>query len=212
MIISNYRWDDVPSSGIAAVSVYMLIALLISAITAYRLNIYKRMEFLNKLEFKELSEKDTLTGIYNRCKFDAELYQWLGQAERYQNNFALIMLDIDNMKTINDLQGHVAGDEVLRELADLVKDELRSSDVFARWGGDEFIILLPYAVLSEAVQMAERICDKIFSHHFNKVESVSFSFGTAEYEEGDDHVSIVRRVDGKLYEAKKVGKNRFASN
>ncbi len=209
--ISYCRWDDVPLSGLAAVSVYMLIALLISAITAYRLNIYKRMEFANKLVLKELSEKDSLTGIYNRCKFDAELSWWLDQAERYQNNFALIMVDIDNMKAINDLQGHLAGDEVLRELADLVKNELRSSDIFARWGGDEFIILLPYAILSTAVQMAERICVKIFSHSFNQVESVSCSFGIVEYEEGDNQITIVQRVDNKLYEAKKEGKNKIVS-
>lgn len=211
IVISYYRWDDVPLSGFAAVSVYILIALSMSAITAYRLNIYKRMEFVNKLVFKELSEKDTLTGIYNRCKFDAELSRWLSQAERYQNSFALIMVDIDNMKTINDMEGHVAGDEVLCELADLVKNELRSSDIFARWGGDEFIILLPFAVLSTAVQMAERICAKIFSHSFNHDQSVSCSFGIVEYEEGDDHISIVQRVDNKMYEAKKEGKNKIVS-
>jgi two-component system, cell cycle response regulator len=205
MIISHYRWDEIPSSGFAAVSVYMILALLISAGKAYRLNIYKRIEFLNKLQFKELSEKDPLTGICNRFKFDAELNWWLDQAKRYHNKFALIMLDIDNMKTINDLHGHITGDEVLSEFADLVNQELRSSDIFARWGGDEFIILLPYAVLSEAAQMAERICAKVFSHSFNQVESVSFSFGAAEYEEGDNHISIVQRVDSKLYEAKMEG-------
>jgi len=209
MIISKHGWEEIPQSGFAAVSVYLLLILLISSIWAYRINIYKRKEYVNKLELKELSEKDFLTGIHNRSKFNAELNRWLNQAARYQNSFALIMMDIDDLKIINDQHGHVAGDRVLTEFAGLVKKELRSSDIFARWGGDEFIILLPYAGLSQAVQMAVRIHDIILSYRFIETETVSCSFGVTEFEEGDDQITIVQRVDNNLYKAKKEGKNRI---
>jgi two-component system, cell cycle response regulator len=121
------------------------------------------------------------------------------------------MLDIDDLKAINDLHGHIAGDRVLKEFAGMVQKELRSSDIFARWGGDEFIMLLPYAGLEQAVSMAERIRDRVLSYNFNQIGQVSCSFGIAMFEKGDDHNKIIQRVDSRLYKAKREGKNRIVS-
>ncbi len=211
LVISYYQWEEIPLSGFAAVMVYFLIALVISSISAYRINIYARMQFINRLELKELSEKDALTEIYNRSKFDAELNRRLDQATRYEHGFAVIMLDIDNLKTINDLHGHIAGDRALQEFALIVQKELRSSDIFARWGGDEFIILLPYANLGQAVLMAERIRDTVQMHKSDQVGPLSCSFGVGVFEEGDSQTTVVQRADSRLYKAKQQGKNRIVS-
>jgi len=211
LIVSYNQFEDIPMSGFAAVIVYFLIALTISSISAYRINIYARIQFINRLKLKELSEKDALTGIYNRSKFDAELNRWLDYSTRYQKSFALIMLDIDNLKTINDLHGHIVGDRILKEFAGIVQQELRSSDIFARWGGDEFIILLPYADLRQAECMAERIRDTVQSYRSNQVGIITCSFGVVEFEEGDCDNTVVQRVDSRLYKAKQEGKNMIVS-
>ncbi|MFO8191475.1 MAG: diguanylate cyclase [Bacillota bacterium] len=211
MIVSYYRQEGIPLPGFAAVFVYIILALVISSISAYRINLYKRMQFINRRELKELSEKDVLTGIFGRSKFDAELKRWLGLARRYQYSFALIMLDVDDLKAVNDQHGHLVGDRVLKEFTVLVQGRLRSSDVFARWGGDEFIILLPDADLDQAVQMADRIRDTIASYKFSHGDTVSCSFGVSGYEEGDDHIKVVQRADNRLYQAKNKGKSQVVS-
>jgi len=121
------------------------------------------------------------------------------------------MLDLDNLKTINDLHSHIAGDYVLKEFAGLVQKELRSSDIIARWGGDEFTILLPNAGLDQAVHMAGRIRDIVMLYNFSRIGPVSCSFGVAVYEKGDDRTTIVQRVDNRLYRAKKNGKSMIIS-
>lgn len=211
IVVTGIRQEGITPSGVFAVYVYILLALVISSFSAYRINIYKRMQFISRCELKRLSEEDGLTGIYNRSKFDKELDRWLDLARRYEHSFAMIMFDIDNLKTINDLYSHITGDKVLIEFAGLVQKELRSSDIFARWGGDEFIILLPNTGLDQAVQMAERIRDVVMSHNFNQVGTVSCSFGVAVYEKGDDRNTIVQRVDNRLYSAKKNGKRSIIS-
>jgi diguanylate cyclase (GGDEF)-like protein len=211
LVISYHRWEDIPMSGFSAVIVYFLIALTISSISAYRINFYARIQFINRRELKELSEKDALTGIYNRSKFDAELNRWLDHSKRYRQSFAVVMLDIDNLKNINDLYGHITGDRVLKEFAGIVQQELRSSDIFARWGGDEFILLLPYADLGQACSTAERIRDAVQSYRSNQVGIITCSFGVAEFEEGDSDNAVVQRADSRLYKAKEEGKNRIVS-
>ncbi len=208
MVVSYYRQEEIPAVGFAAVFVYIMLVLGVSSISAYRINLYKRMQFIDRRELKQLSEEDVLTGFYNRNKFNAELSRWLDLARRYQYSFALIMLDVDNLKSINDLHGHLVGDEILKEYAGLVQSRLRSSDIFARWGGDEFIVLLPDVDLSQAIRTAEHIRDTVTSYKFQHAETVKCSFGIAEFEKGDDHIKIIKRADSRLYQAKREGKNR----
>lgn len=167
---------------------------------------------MDKRNLELMSENDYLTGIYNRGKFDLELNRWIDLAKRYQHELALIMFDLDDLKLINDRYGHLAGDKVLKELAELVNSKLRSSDIFARWGGDEFIILLPYASMEEAVDMAERIRDLTASHDFKQVRNLSCSFGVAGFEVTDNSSTFLKKVDDKLYQAKRSGKNLVASS
>ncbi len=157
---------------------------------------------------RRLATVDQLTGIYNRYSFEKFLEKEIERAERYGENFALIMFDIDNFKQINDIYGHQVGDKVLKEVVDVVKNHIRKSDIFARWGGEEFMILVPIKDKSDAYKIAEKIRKKIEKFKFDKVGRLTVSLGISFYKNGDSMKSIIRRADTALYEAKKTGKNR----
>ena len=121
------------------------------------------------------------------------------------------MLDVDNFKQVNDEYGHHVGDVVLKEIAAVVQDGIRKVDSVGRWGGEEFIIVLPETSLNEAKQVAEQIRLKIESHEFTVVQHKTSSFGVAEYIQGDNSQSIINRADKALYKAKELGRNQTQS-
>ncbi len=127
------------------------------------------------------------------------------RAKRYKHPFSLIMLDIDYFKQVNDKYGHTVGDEVLVEYTKLIGSLLREGDTFSRIGGEEFIIILPYAKIEEAQKIAEKLRVKIES--FKKVLPITMSFGVVEYIMGEDIELIFKRVDDALYKAKDSGRN-----
>lgn len=159
-------------------------------------------------ELERLSETDSLTQIYNRLKFNELFKLELRRAHRYKSPLALIIFDIDHFKRINDLQGHLAGDAVLVELTQTVKKHLRSTDVFARWGGEEFVVLATETGAGGAIALAEKIREAIEGHRFGDSGTITCSFGVAEYQEGDDTDTLSRRADEALYDAKREGRNR----
>jgi len=167
---------------------------------------------LLKLE-KELllkrSTTDPLTELYNRLKIK-ELF--LDEKERYINAedpLSLILLDLDDFKTINDHYGHNTGDRYLRTLAVTLKDSLRFDDIIGRWGGEEFIILLPNTSLAQAETVAQNLKKRITEIDCPIIGPRTASFGLAELKENDTLESIVQRADEALLRAKKLGKNRI---
>ena len=210
--ISLHRPEDIPVSGLSAVIVYILIIIILSSISAYRIQLHKRSQFVDRRNLELMSEIDHLTDIYNKGKFDLELTRWIELTERYGDDLSLIMFDLDDLKRINDQYGHLVGDAVLMELASLVNSRLRASDIFARWGGDEFIILLPHTAVEQAVNMAERLRELMASHRFNQVGKLSCSFGVAEHETGGSSNTLLKKVDEMLYQAKRQGKNLVVSS
>lgn len=159
-------------------------------------------------EVEELSVTDPLTGIYNRKRFDEELGVEIARARRYADPLTLIMFDIDHFKAVNDSHGHAAGDLVLKEIAALVKSMIRSADVFSRWGGEEFLVLLPQTDLDGAYKMADKLRNSICAVSFSGVGRVTGSFGVTAFTDIDDRDSFLKRVDDALYEAKDAGRNR----
>ncbi|MCX6075339.1 MAG: diguanylate cyclase [Campylobacterales bacterium] len=170
---------------------------------------YQTIRILDEKD--QLSLIDSLTKIGNRRFFSETFKKELEKSYRYKHPISLIMFDIDHFKQINDLYGHHSGDIVLQELSLLISSHLRSSDFFARWGGEEFTIILPENTLSEAVLTAEKLRKFIEEYRFTINKQVTCSFGVilcADNELTDD---AINRVDAKLYEAKKSGRNRVVS-
>ncbi len=156
-------------------------------------------------ENKRLAETDPLTGLYNRHKMGDFLDREIERTLRYGRPLSMIMLDMDNLKAINDTHGHLAGDEVLRSVADSIRQHIRQSDLAGRFGGDEFVIILPEIDLSGAVWVARRICEQIESLSY-KDKRVSISAGVVEWEaryETQDQFHSA--ADMALYEAKRAG-------
>ncbi|MCK9373308.1 MAG: diguanylate cyclase [Sulfuricurvum sp.] len=161
-------------------------------------------------EKEQLTLIDPLTQVGNRRYFTEEFTKELEKSARYNHPISLIMFDIDHFKAINDSLGHHAGDSVLRELSTLIHSQLRASDYLARWGGEEFTIILPATTLLNAVATAEKLRTAIETYPFHIQRQVTCSFGVIQCD-GDSIDSGLDRVDGKLYEAKASGRNRVAS-
>jgi len=165
---------------------------------------------------KVLSEKlstiaytDSLTKIYNRLHFAHFLDAEIDKVKRYGGTFSIIFFDLDYFKEVNDNYGHLAGDEVLEKVTEIVAKANRSADIFARYGGEEFIILTPETNLSGALIHAERLRNDIEQYEFKNVGHISSSFGVAEFNpEKDDVDSLLERADKALYMAKEHGRNR----
>ena len=164
-------------------------------------------------EITRLSETDQLTGIYNRVKFIKGLEKEINRVERYQSNLSLIMFDIDHFKEVNDNYGHDIGDQVLIKLTKLVSRLIRETDVFARWGGEEFMILTPHTNLNQAIELAERIRKTIQEAKMNKVDYITCSFGVTAFKPKSDadEDDFTKRVDNALYQAKENGRNQVVS-
>ncbi|KMN74425.1 diguanylate cyclase [Bacillus cereus] len=159
-------------------------------------------------EQERLAMIDSLTEIYNRLKFQQILEVEWEKVIRNDEKIAIILFDIDNFKTVNDTYGHDFGDLALIQLAELMKSKVEQQHVFARWGGEEFIILVTNTVEKEAFQVAESLRFFIETKQFTGISKLTASFGVALYEKGTTREELMQRADIALYEAKKNGKNQ----
>lgn len=160
-------------------------------------------------DFEEKASIDTLTKIYNRRKFNEIIEYQIEISKRYNHKLALIFFDIDHFKNINDTYGHQVGDYILQDLSDAVKRNIRKADIFARWGGEEFILLLPQTGKQESLYIAEKIRSRIESLRFDPVGVVTCSFGISELKKDDTVEPFIARADEALYRAKRSGRNRI---
>ncbi|MTW20418.1 ABC transporter substrate-binding protein [Allochromatium palmeri] len=158
-------------------------------------------------ELKRLSITDTLTGACNRLKLDAVLGELQARAQRYGGGVSIILFDLDHFKQVNDRHGHPVGDEVLRRFADLVRRTIRETDVFGRWGGEEFMLACPETGLAEAVQLAERIRQAFATLELPSGRQ-TLSAGVAEWRTGQSVETWIDLCDQRLYQAKSQGRNR----
>jgi len=159
----------------------------------------------------ELVREDQLTGSLNRRGMDESLEREVINAERRNTPLCIALLDLDDFKRINDTHGHATGDEVLVHLVNVVKDTLRKLDVIARFGGEEFLVLLPETEPTEAMQIITRVqrelTKRIFMHNTQRL-LITFSAGVAYRAAGENQADLIKRADVALYKAKNAGKNR----
>lgn len=165
-------------------------------------------EMRRKLEL--LVVVDPLTGVFNRRKFHESLNIALSKANRHQHMFALLMIDIDHFKRINDQFGHQIGDRVLRIICDQIRSSIRNSDQMFRVGGEEFCLLAAETDAKQAKSLAEKIRLMIESHPLPEVGKLTVSIGISDFEDRDTQESIYARADMALYDAKHQGRNCVA--
>lgn len=160
-----------------------------------------------------LAHTDILTGVYNRTMFEHLLEAEILKTNRYGGTFSVIFLDIDHFKNVNDQYGHPVGDIVLSDFSHLLKKQNRLSDITARFGGEEFIILSISSNMGETVKHAERLRRAIEMHSFDTINKLTCSFGIAEFKkEIDTAKSLLKRADDALYKAKENGRNRIETS
>jgi diguanylate cyclase (GGDEF)-like protein len=163
-----------------------------------------------KDDFEKLATTDALTNIHNRYSIMNILSSEISRSNRYKTPLSLIMYDIDFFKKVNDTYGHDVGDNVLRSLSAAVKNNLREVDILGRYGGEEFLIILPNTGLSDAKEYAERLRKEVEEYSFETVEKVTISLGVVEIAPTENIKEIFKRADDLLYASKNRGRNRIS--
>jgi diguanylate cyclase (GGDEF)-like protein len=159
-------------------------------------------------ELEELSTTDPLTLVYNRRKFNELLESEIDRSKRYKTGLSIIMCDIDHFKKINDTFGHDVGDNALKIFSTKINENIREVDMLARWGGEEFMILMPNINADKASSVAEKLRKIIEATEIKTIESLTASFGVTHLNDEDTAESLIKRVDEAMYSAKKGGRNK----
>ena len=159
-------------------------------------------------EARHLADLDALTGLHNRRFFHDTLAREVARAHRYERRLALIIFDLDDFKAINDRIGHLAGDAVLADAADVIRSVVRSADIACRVGGDEFAVILPESGMPEAEQLYSRLQTALQQKPIGEAGRIRISAGVAELTKNDDSRAFFERADDALYGAKESGKGR----
>ncbi|HEX5803745.1 MAG TPA: sensor domain-containing diguanylate cyclase [Azospira sp.] len=184
-----------------------LVTLLVLATALLAVNRYQR-------RLEDTAATDPLTGALNRHAFDLVFEITLRDAQRNDQRLSAILIDIDFFKEINDTHGHLGGDQVLRRITAIIRGQLREADVMARWGGEEFLVLLKDCPLENAVSVAEKLREAVAGHDFGLLggaphaQTLTISLGVASHTAGDTADSLFGRADRALYLAKRNGRNR----
>jgi diguanylate cyclase (GGDEF)-like protein/PAS domain S-box-containing protein len=160
-----------------------------------------------EFELENLARIDQLTKINNRLYLDEILVSQYYRFNRYSEECSIILVDIDYFKAVNDTYGHIVGDKILIEFANLLKNSIRQDDVIGRWGGEEFLIILPHTQIDKAAYLAEKLCKIVAEHKFDVIGTKTASFGVATSIHGYSIEQCVDMADSALYEAKEAGRN-----
>lgn len=170
----------------------------------------KSLEYINKI-LKKQATTDSLTELYNRNYFKRRLTEEMERTRRYRTPLSIILFDIDKFKDINDTFGHLTGDKVLQHLSILVGKNIRQGDILARWGGEEFIILVPECSVNRCARIAEKLRKNIAEYSFPVERRVTCSFGVASFRDDESMDELIQRADEALYAAKLAGRNRVVT-
>ncbi len=200
--------SGVNNSGEQSLLSHLFVANGLSLLLLYAFGVLVQEQTRQAAAHKQEANTDLLTGLPNRRFLQAELEREFERAVRYQQTFSVVMLDIDGFKGVNDTFGHPVGDRILQEVAELLRTQARTLDSVGRWGGEEFLLLLPELPLTRACKVAERFRLLISEHDFAHGGPVTASLGVAELSAQETLDALLARVDRTLYDAKTEGRNR----
>ena len=199
----SLAWTLATVTFVVLAGIYLLLAWLIR-----RIDGQERKILGHNLELERLSMTDMLTGVFNRLGLQQRSGEVLSRAARFKHPVALLLIDLDHFKQINDRHGHPVGDRVLKQFAEAIKANLRGSDIFGRWGGEEFLVLSPHLKLAEAKKLADKLRLAIEATEFADAIRLTASIGVSEYHPGETDAVVLARADQALYRAKSSGRNR----
>ena len=210
-ICSHLRQPSIASVKFWAAMVYIPAAIVLCAVFASSTERHQFREFIAKSRLEHMSSTDFLTDTANRFRLEEEAGRWMDFCRRQGMPLSLAFVDVDNLKGVNDRYGHAVGDTILVNLAKLFQRQLRSSDTLARWGGDEFVLLLPNTALTSAVTLMERMKASVDEQSFVANIKITWSCGIVEMEAGDSFQTILCKADALMYEGKHSGKDIICS-
>ena len=198
--INDYSW------------IYKFILPLLLTITIILLVNNKMRKEIKKRKYaekalKDFANRDSLTGIYNRAKIDSVIKEEIKNCKSLNQTFSIIFFDIDDFKLVNDDFGHIKGDSVLKNITSLVSINIRETDIIGRWGGEEFIIILPKTTSDKALVFANNLRELICKSDFEINKPLTISIGITQYLENDTKRDLIKRADEAMYDIKKQGKN-----
>jgi len=198
------------SSQIFGLKSFLIMAVIFAviAVLIHKLEVEKKNVLSRNRELQNISSMDALTGLYNRRYFDDVFEREYKTAQRYHTPLSLLLLDLDHFKDINDQYGHLIGDDVLKHFAAILEKNVRETDSAARWGGEEFIVLLPQTTVHGAASVAETLLKQVSATEFVNEIHMTVSIGVVEMAIDDDTDNLLKRLDKALYRAKKDGRNR----
>ncbi len=161
------------------------------------------------LLLKNLSQIDTLSGLYNRRFMNKRLEEEIIKYKRYKTPFSILLIDVDFFKKINDTFGHDKGDSIIKQISALLKQNIRDSDICARWGGEEFLILAPNSDLDGALILANNLKELVEKNNFEIKENITISVGVSTFNDNASQEKLLKSADIALYKAKENGRNRI---
>ncbi len=201
------KWVSIKIDRMVDYTLYVKTLGLVALFGCFMLYRHMQLSRYNKI-LKELAITDKLTQINNRAAVETEITNQVHLNQRYKEEFSVLLLDIDNFKSVNDTWGHQVGDQLLIDFAEVLTQQARTSDKVGRWGGEEFMIVCPKTQLSGAAQLAEKLRISIAGHQFDTANHKTASIGYAQYKQGETAFELIKRVDQALYQAKTRGRNR----
>jgi len=221
-IITNIKYPQVSSlfssvvvdaaliiiSQMLGITLTFSLVMMINGRLFYDLNLYSEEREKMVGELRRLATTDNLTGIHNRMKLELLLTAEVLRSRRYNRPLSVILIDVDKFKSVNDTYGHLVGDTVLKDIARLLKENIRESDYVGRWGGEEFLVINPETSAHGASSLAEKLRKNIEDHKFQIVGAKTISLGVATLQGEEWEEDMLKRADQALYRAKNSGRNR----
>jgi diguanylate cyclase (GGDEF)-like protein len=214
LLIGPNAWFGVHGGGVVLTSTYVVQMMVAYVVTVVGLSFFAHLQGTLRVwretahEMRTLAHTDALTGLANRRAAQEVLGREVARAARYERDLAVLMLDIDRFKVLNDGHGHPVGDRVLVALAERLRAHVRASDLIARWGGEEFVVVAPETPMPFSLQLAEQLRAQIARDPFLDGHRITVSVGVASFRPGDDVDALISRADAAMYRAKEAGRNR----